>query len=47
MPHVAGTTDEEVRSRHWASLDNPTSFWIEKRHLLQTLCNVGFSIVRE
>jgi hypothetical protein len=34
-------------SQAWSSIGNRRSFWIEKRHLLQTLIDVGFAPVFE
>jgi len=38
---------EKVEGAVWASFGNPRSFWIEKKHLLQTLREVGFPLVFE
>jgi len=38
---------EQVENALWASYGNPRSFWIEKRHLLRRLLEVGFSAVYE
>jgi SAM-dependent methyltransferase len=45
--HPETSTEEEIVARRWASLDNKRSFWVEKRHLLQTLIELGFSVVYE
>jgi hypothetical protein len=41
------TSNEKVEARIWASYGNPRSFWLTKEHLLQTLRDVGFSVVYE
>ncbi|MGH9078011.1 MAG: class I SAM-dependent methyltransferase [Acidimicrobiales bacterium] len=45
--HGEESTDDEIMSRRWASIGNRSSFWIDKRHLLQTLRDVGFAPVYE
>ena len=42
-----GLSDEEIETLSWASVGNSSSFWLEKRQLLQTLVDVGFPIVCE
>jgi len=42
-----GATDEEVEAFKWSSVGNPSSFWLEKRHLLQAMLDAGFPIVCE
>jgi SAM-dependent methyltransferase len=38
---------EEIEHNSWASVGNSVSFWMEKKHLLATLVEVGFSLVFE
>jgi SAM-dependent methyltransferase len=38
---------ERVEKLLWSSYGNSRSFWLEKRYLIQTLRDVGFSIVYE
>jgi len=38
---------DEMEQRLWASYGNHRSFWIERRHLIQGLRDVGFSPVYE
>jgi hypothetical protein len=45
--HPEDATEEEMLSQAWSSIGNRRSFWIEKRHLLQTLIDVGFAPVFE
>jgi SAM-dependent methyltransferase len=40
-------SDEEMQDARWSSWGNMRSFWIERRHLLQTLVAVGFDTVYE
>jgi 2-polyprenyl-3-methyl-5-hydroxy-6-metoxy-1,4-benzoquinol methylase len=40
-------TRDVIERNSWAAYGNHQSFWIEKRHLLQTLRDVGFSPVYE
>jgi SAM-dependent methyltransferase len=42
-----GTSPEDVEMISWAAVGNSSSFWLEKRHLLQTMIDVGFPIVCE
>jgi hypothetical protein len=42
-----GVSHEEVAGSVWASWGNNDSFWIEKKHLLRSLVNVGFDCVYE
>jgi SAM-dependent methyltransferase len=42
-----GTSVEEMEHHVWSSFGNPRSFWIEKKHLLQTLLDAGFDSVYE
>jgi SAM-dependent methyltransferase len=41
------TPADEVESLAWSSVGNPSSFWLEKRHLLQAMMEAGFPIVCE
>ena len=45
--HPEDATEEEMLSQAWSSIGNRRSFWVEKRHLLQTLIDVGFAPVFE
>jgi SAM-dependent methyltransferase len=45
--HPEDATEEEMLSQAWSSIGNRRSFWVEKRHLLQTLIEVGFAPVFE
>lgn len=45
VEHTAGSTDEEVRARRWASLDNPSSLWLTEASLLRLLTRAGFTSV--
>jgi SAM-dependent methyltransferase len=45
--HSEAATEEEMLGDAWASIGNRRSFWVEKRHLLQTLIEVGFAPVFE
>ena len=45
--YAEGASTEEVEGLLWSSWGNPSSFWIEKRHLLQTLRDAGFGMVYE
>jgi hypothetical protein len=45
--HSEDATAEEMLGRSWSSIGNRRSFWVEKRHLLQTLIDVGFAPVYE
>lgn len=45
--HEPGASPEEVELSVWASWGNVRSFWMDKRHLLQTLRDVGFDAVYE
>lgn len=38
---------EEVESLAWSAVGNSSSFWLEKRHLLQAMIDAGFPIVCE
>jgi SAM-dependent methyltransferase len=40
-------TPEEVETLSWSSVGNPSSFWLEKRNLLQAMLEAGFPIVCE
>lgn len=40
-------TPQQIADAAWASWGNPRSFWIEKKHLLNNLLQVGFSSVYE
>ena len=42
-----GTTREEMERVLWASWGNHRSFWMDRRHLLQSLLDVGFDAVYE
>jgi SAM-dependent methyltransferase len=42
-----GASEAEVQDAVWSSWGNNKSFWIEKRHLLQNLLDVGFDCVYE
>ena len=41
------TPPEEIEKFSWSSVGNSSSFWLEKRHLLQAMIDVGFSVVCE
>jgi SAM-dependent methyltransferase len=41
------TEQDKVEGAVWASYGNPRSFWIEKRHLIETLRQAGFPTVYE
>jgi SAM-dependent methyltransferase len=45
--HPEDATEEEMLGNAWSSIGNTRSFWVEKRHLLQTLVDVGFAPVFE
>jgi SAM-dependent methyltransferase len=45
--HDDAATGEEIMASSWSSIGNRRSFWIEKRHLLQTLIDLGFAPVYE
>jgi len=45
--HPEDATEEEMLSQAWSSIGNRRSFWVEKRHLLQTLIELGFAPVYE
>ncbi|MDQ2728249.1 MAG: class I SAM-dependent methyltransferase [Actinomycetota bacterium] len=45
--HPEGLSAEDLLAHPWSSIGNTVSFWIEKRHLLQTLVDVGFDLVYE
>ncbi|HKQ97703.1 MAG TPA: methyltransferase domain-containing protein [Candidatus Polarisedimenticolia bacterium] len=45
LEHAAGSTVEEVRSRRWAALDNPTAFWLTEASLLRLLQRAGFTSI--
>jgi SAM-dependent methyltransferase len=45
--HPEGSTHEEMLRHPWSSIGNTRSFWVEKRHLLQTLIDAGFAPVYE
>jgi SAM-dependent methyltransferase len=45
--HADDASDEEMLGQAWSSIGNRHSFWVEKRHLLQTLIDVGFAPVYE
>jgi SAM-dependent methyltransferase len=38
---------EEVETLAWSSVGNSSSFWLEKRHLLQAMIDAGFPVVCE
>jgi SAM-dependent methyltransferase len=40
-------TPEEIEAFSWSSVGNPSSFWLEKRNLLQAMLEAGFPIVCE
>jgi SAM-dependent methyltransferase len=40
-------TSAEIEANVWASWGNDRSFWMDRRHLLQTLRDVGFDAVYE
>jgi SAM-dependent methyltransferase len=42
-----GVTEAQVEQTPWSAWGNNNSFWIEKRHLLETLRRVGFSLIYE
>ncbi len=42
-----GTPFEDMERHVWSSYGNHRSFWIEKKHLLQTILDVGFDNVYE
>jgi SAM-dependent methyltransferase len=41
------TPAEEVEGLAWSAVGNSSSFWLEKRHLLQAMIDAGFPIVCE
>jgi SAM-dependent methyltransferase len=41
------TSSEEVETLSWSAVGNSSSFWLEKRHLLQAMLEAGFPIVCE
>jgi SAM-dependent methyltransferase len=45
--HPEDATEEEMLSQAWSSIGNRRSFWVDKRHLLQTLVDLGFAPVFE
>ncbi len=45
--HPDDASDEEMLSQAWSSIGNRRSFWVEKRHLLQALIDLGFAPVYE
>lgn len=45
--HDPGTSTEEMELSVWASWGNDRAFWMDRRHLLQTLREVGFGAVYE
>lgn len=40
-------TPEQVEARPWASIGNPRSFWLDKKHLLEAIRQAGFDSVYE
>lgn len=38
---------DEVEASNWSSYGNPTSFWLERRHLIQAIRDAGFGTVYE
>lgn len=40
-------TPEQVEARSWASIGNPRSFWLDKKHLLESIRQAGFASVYE
>jgi len=42
-----GTSDEEAEGYEWSAVGNASSFWPEKRHLLQAMLDAGFPFVCE
>jgi SAM-dependent methyltransferase len=47
LEHPDDATDEEMLSQAWSSIGNRRSFWVEKRHLVQALIDMGFAPVYE
>jgi SAM-dependent methyltransferase len=47
IEHPEEASADEMLRHPWSSIGNTKSFWIEKRHLLQTLVDVGFDVVYE
>jgi len=47
MEHKARSSAQEREDSPWASLDNPTSFWLTRPSLLNLLAHVGFTSVYE
>jgi SAM-dependent methyltransferase len=47
LEHPDEATEEEMLGNAWSSIGNKRSFWVEKRHLLQTLVDAGFAPVFE
>jgi len=45
--HPEDATEEEMLRQAWSSIGNRRSFWVEKRHLLQALIDLGFSPIYE
>jgi SAM-dependent methyltransferase len=41
------TPPEQVETMAWSAVGNSSSFWLEKRHLLQAMMEAGFPIVCE
>jgi SAM-dependent methyltransferase len=41
------TSPKEVEGLAWSAVGNSSSFWLEKRHLLQAMIEAGFPIVCE
>jgi len=41
------TPPEQIEGLSWSSVGNSSSFWLEKRHLLQAMIDAGFPIVCE
>ena len=47
VEHAPQATSEEKAGRLWASLDNPTSFWLTRASLYNALLHSGFTSVLE
>jgi SAM-dependent methyltransferase len=45
--YAKNSSQERIETSLWSSWGNPRSFWIEKRHLVQSLRDAGFSTVYE
>jgi hypothetical protein len=45
VEHAPGSTADQVRDRRWASLDNPTAFWLTEASLLRLLTRAGFTSI--